>query len=331
MNLSDDAYTIMIFRGVVANPVRVRVPRWLAKGALVAIAVLCVVQMWGASYYVAQMGQSDTLAALSQEMSQSRGRMVAVSDSVVDIKRRMLAVQELGQKLQTMFGLEFDPIQSTGGDGQGGEDVLQDAPHEETPYGVSGLHVEEVKSHAVAGLGMPSAHLRLARVVTAIQKDLSWLDQRVSGQQRIFDQLKETAGRRVERWSATPSIWPVKGAVTSNFGPRISPFTGKNAFHSGVDIGARKGEKILAPAKGSVVAATYDWKIGNYIRLDHGYGIKTIYGHLAKRLVKRGQKVKRGDVIGLVGSTGKFSTGPHLHYQVVVNDKIVNPLQYILD
>ena len=88
---------------------------------------------------------------------------------------------------------------------------------------------------------------------------------------------------------------------------------------------------MRAPAKGKVVEAAYDWKIGNFIRINHRYGVETIYGHLSKILVRSGQEVKRGDILGLIGSTGRYSTGPHLHYQIAVNDKVVDPLQYILD
>ncbi len=326
MKLADDAYTIMLFRGVMANPLRLRVTKRLAKWALAAISVLFVVQTWGTAHYLAQTGQIDELTALRQEMSQSRGHMLVVSDTVADIKRRLLAMQELSQKLQTMFGVDLESTRNTRSNGQGGNEV----PHEDLLYGDPGQRVEELESRVVAGPGVMSAHPRPI-MVTAIQKDLASLNLQTLRQQRILNRLAETAGQRVERWNATPSIWPVKGSLTSKFGPRISPFTGKKTFHSGVDIGARKGRQVFAPAKGSVVATAYDSKMGNFIRLNHGYGIKTIYGHLAKMLVKRGQKVKRGEVIGLVGSTGRFSTGPHLHYQVVVNDKIVNPLQYILD
>ncbi len=321
MKLADDAYTIMIFRGVTANPRRVRIPRRFAKWALSVIAVLFVVQTWGTAHYVVQTRQGDELTTLRQEISQSRSRMQVVSGTVADIKRSLLAMQERSQKLQTMFGLELESPENTGSNGQGGAEVPL--------HGDPGQRAAEAESHAVAGPGATSSPRPL--LVTAIQKDLAWLTRQTSRQQYIFDQLEEAATQRFERWNATPSIWPVKGSVTSKFGPRISPFTGKKTFHAGVDIGVRTGRKIVAPAQGKVMAAVYDPRMGNIIRLGHGYGIKTVYGHLSRMLVKRGQTVKRGDVIGLVGSTGRFSTGPHLHYQVVVNDKIVNPLQYILD
>jgi len=122
----------------------------------------------------------------------------------------------------------------------------------------------------------------------------------------------------------------VKGWVTSGFGPRVSPFTEKPAWHDGLDIGAAANAPVHAPAQGRIIAVGFDPKLGNVVKLDHGFGIQTLYGHLAKPLVKEGQRVKRGDVVGLVGSTG-LATGPHLHYMVKVNGQSFDPTKYILD
>lgn len=121
-----------------------------------------------------------------------------------------------------------------------------------------------------------------------------------------------------------------QGWVTSGFGPRVSPFTEKPAWHDGLDIGAAANAPVQAPAQGRVTTVAFDSKLGNLVKLDHGFGIETLYGHLAKALVKEGQRVKRGDVVGLVGSTG-LATGPHLHYMVKVNGQTFDPTRYILD
>jgi murein DD-endopeptidase MepM/ murein hydrolase activator NlpD len=118
--------------------------------------------------------------------------------------------------------------------------------------------------------------------------------------------------------------------VTSGFGPRISPFTEKPAWHDGLDIGAAPNAPVQAPAQGRVTATGFDPKLGNIVRLDHGFGIETLYGHLAKALVKEGQRVNRGDVVGLVGSSG-LSTGPHLHYMVKVHGQALDPNKFILE
>ncbi|MDE3225767.1 MAG: M23 family metallopeptidase, partial [Nitrospirota bacterium] len=140
----------------------------------------------------------------------------------------------------------------------------------------------------------------------------------------------EAAKERWTRWGSTPSVWPVKGWVTSGFGPRISPFTGLPAIHDGLDIGAPPNAPVHATAGGLVTVVGFDAKMGNMVAIEHGFGLETQYGHLAKSIVKQGQKVKRGDLIGLVGSSG-LSTGPHLHYMIKVNERPVNPQRYILE
>jgi murein DD-endopeptidase MepM/ murein hydrolase activator NlpD len=146
----------------------------------------------------------------------------------------------------------------------------------------------------------------------------------------ILQELSLAAEQKSSRWAATPSIWPVKGWVTSGFGPRVSPFTEKPAWHDGLDIGAAANAPVQAPAQGRVTAVGFDPKLGNLVKVDHGFGIETLYGHLAKALVKEGQRVKRGEVVGLVGSSG-LATGPHLHYMVKVNGQTFDPVKYILE
>lgn len=131
--------------------------------------------------------------------------------------------------------------------------------------------------------------------------------------------------------SCTPSVLPVEGLVTHGFAWRKDPFTGKRAFHTGLDISARRGAPVRAPADGVVTSAGWLHGYGKEIEINHGYGVSTRYGHLNRIDVKPGDVVKRGDTIGEVGSTGR-STGPHLHYEVLENGKPVNPIpRYILE
>ena len=130
--------------------------------------------------------------------------------------------------------------------------------------------------------------------------------------------------------AATPSVTPTKGWVTSGFGYRSSPFTRNREFHRGIDIAGRVGTSVVAPADGRVRFVGSKRSLGNSIVLEHGYGIESLYGHLSELGVKVGQRVRRGEQIGAMGSTGR-STGPHLHYQVEVNGAPVNPRNYILD
>ncbi|MEW6455210.1 MAG: M23 family metallopeptidase [Acidobacteriota bacterium] len=130
--------------------------------------------------------------------------------------------------------------------------------------------------------------------------------------------------------ASTPSIWPTRGYITAVFGMRTDPFTGKRDFHPGIDISTQIGNNVIAPADGLVLVSEYRLGYGNIIILDHGFGYTTIYAHLSKSIVKEGKRVKRYDVIGYVGSTGK-STGAHLHYEVRKHNKPQNPINFILE
>jgi murein DD-endopeptidase MepM/ murein hydrolase activator NlpD len=128
----------------------------------------------------------------------------------------------------------------------------------------------------------------------------------------------------------TPSIWPVVGKLESGFGGRRNPFGGSSyEFHSGQDIDAQTGDPVVAGASGNVTFAGWQNGYGQLVVIDHGGGLTTRYGHLSHIDVSQAQTVARGQFIGRVGSTGR-STGPHLHYEIRINDEPVNPLQYLL-
>jgi murein DD-endopeptidase MepM/ murein hydrolase activator NlpD len=128
--------------------------------------------------------------------------------------------------------------------------------------------------------------------------------------------------------TTVPSVWPVRGQITAGFGQRMDPFSGEGAFHSGVDISVPFGTKVEATADGIVLEAGPESGYGNEILIDHGYGLNTKYGHLSRIFVVVGQELKRGQVIGSVGMTGR-TTGPHLHYEVHIHDTPVNPTKYL--
>jgi murein DD-endopeptidase MepM/ murein hydrolase activator NlpD len=126
----------------------------------------------------------------------------------------------------------------------------------------------------------------------------------------------------------TPSTWPVIGQITGRFGERMDPFSGEGAFHTGVDISASYGEAVRATADGVVLEAGDHGGYGRLVIVDHGFGLTTWYGHLSSYNVPPGIHVKRGEVIGFVGVSGR-STGPHVHYEVRINDAPVNPMRYL--
>jgi murein DD-endopeptidase MepM/ murein hydrolase activator NlpD len=142
--------------------------------------------------------------------------------------------------------------------------------------------------------------------------------------------LETQFSNRREKIAETPTVWPVHGAVNSGFGVRPDPFTGQPAFHEGVDISTPRSEPVLATADGVIVRSGWAGEYGKAIAIAHGDRYETLFGHLEQTLVAEGQRVRRGDRVGLVGSTGR-STAPHLHYEVHVDGHAVNPLDYILE
>jgi murein DD-endopeptidase MepM/ murein hydrolase activator NlpD len=140
--------------------------------------------------------------------------------------------------------------------------------------------------------------------------------------------VRRDVERREALAGATPSIWPAHGWLTSTFGGRSDPFSGEPAFHQGLDISTEKGQPVFATANGRVESASYTGDYGNLIVIHHGFGLTTRYGHMSGFAVKPGKQVRRGDVIGYVGSTGR-STGTHVHYEILANGKLINPLQLL--
>ncbi len=135
---------------------------------------------------------------------------------------------------------------------------------------------------------------------------------------------------QADELALTPAVTPTLGVLSAGFGSRLDPFNGDQEFHTGIDISTAAGNRIYAPASGTVVKVGWENGYGRMVRIAHGYGVTTLYGHLEAARVREGQRVRRGDLIALVGSTGR-STGPHLHYEVHLGNKPVNPLDYILN
>lgn len=143
-----------------------------------------------------------------------------------------------------------------------------------------------------------------------------------------FDGLSEMEENLKNYIDSVPTLWPASGNISSKFGERQDPFILSSKFHSGIDIAANYGEDIKASGSGKVTFAGSKSDYGNCVFIEHGYGLTTVYGHASKVLVKEGQKVKKGDVIARVGSSGR-STGPHLHFEVRIDNNVVDPMKYL--
>ena len=331
---SSDSYTVVIFRGSTAKPLRFSFPRKFVRKLLIVAAILLIADLLVISHYVVRTGEVWELSAFRAEALSARQQTVAFSTAVDDLKKRLSSMKEVNQRLRVMLGIDT-PKSGDQFNGRGGE---------ETPLPEGSPLITGDKLQKDAGLpgsldrtGVEgqaeqanASDINEQELVATVKQGIAWLAKEADMQERSLQELSVAAEQRSSRWAATPSIWPVKGWVTSGFGPRVSPFTEKPAWHDGLDIGAAANAPVQAPAQGRVTSVGFDSKLGNVVKLDHGFGIETLYGHLAKSLVKEGQRVKRGDVVGLVGSSG-LATGPHLHYMVKVNGQTFDPTKYILD
>ncbi|MEE9276666.1 MAG: M23 family metallopeptidase [bacterium] len=177
----------------------------------------------------------------------------------------------------------------------------------------------------VAGLSASES-----RLAGRLGRQFQDVEQRAAEQESAFEELIKAFREKRVLLAHTPSILPVRGWLTSAFGHRRSAFTGRREFHAGIDIVARRGSPVSAPADGVVIMASRESGYGNTIEIRHLQGITTRYAHNQKMLVRVGQRVRRGQVIARVGSSGR-STGPHLHYEVRLNGLAVNPRIYIVD
>ena len=260
-------------------------------------------------------GQEDALGDMNH-------RFQTMAAQVRALHHQTTQLATLGEQVRTLADIEeIAPLPENIGIGGNAQNLSPSLSPSLSPK-MSGLQSRVVS---------PSLSLESSRDsnvdVDVIQKSMDTTRNLLNRQTWNFKILKEKLEIKNEILACTPSMNPTSGIVTCKFGPRLSPFSGKREFHTGIDIANRRGTKVHASARGKVIFAKKKWLIGNLVTIDHGNNIITKYGHLYKFLVKKGDMVNRGDVIGLMGSTGN-STGPHVHYEVVVNGKSENPANY---
>ncbi|MCD6113508.1 MAG: M23 family metallopeptidase [Bacteroidales bacterium] len=191
-----------------------------------------------------------------------------------------------------------------------------------------------------AGFGGADKYKKLdgykcSKLLIETTKKLDKITSQLYVQSKSYDEVFKMAKNKERMMSCIPAIQPVDNKdlnrISSYYGWRIHPIFKRRMFHEGLDYSARKGTNVYASGDGKVIMAKRTrFGYGNKIVIDHGYGYKTAYAHLDKIKVRKGQKVKRGQVIGTVGTSG-LSTGPHLHYEVIKNNKRVNPIYYIFN
>jgi len=229
------------------------------------------------------------------------------------LENQMAGLREFDLRLRTAAGLEVKDAESSIV-GVGGADTLSS----------SALLVAAV-AHQTSPT-TPSTGIRTDNLGGEFDR----LSREMNDRNKSFQGLIGSLETKRSLLASTPTIWPVKGWLTAGFGQRRSPFTGQRQMHEGVDIANTVGTPVIAPADGIV---TYTGPLGGFgdvVSVDHGHKISTFYAHLQQHKVAKGQRVRRGDVIGSVGTTGRV-TGPHLHYEIQVNEVSVDPTKYVID
>ena len=259
---------------------------------LVAGALIGFLSLTGiASSYLRMLLKVSHFNELRAQKDELKNRYSRLEQVADERDIQVASLGSLASEVSTMYGLKSDPIMVA----ESGSEI-QDA---QVSSSMDRLYT--LKDTAFSGAATTGISLGLTRNATPAD----WL-----------------------RANSIPSIWPVEGPITGSFGERTDPFNGEGAFHCGVDISSAVGQPVIAPADGIVEFADFMSGYGRAVILDHGHSVSTRYGHLASFAVISGQQVHRGDTIGYVGLSGR-STGPHLHYEVRINDTPVNPKKYL--
>ncbi|GAB6097838.1 M23 family metallopeptidase [Desulfatiferula olefinivorans] len=238
------------------------------------------------------------------EIESQRTQIQKYAGEINALKSKLIELNDFEKKIRIIANIEKKDIQNS-------------------LFGIGGSIPEDLDT----GILTTEKHNSLLR---DMNEQVDELDQALEVQEEGFADLYQFIEEQKNILASTPAIRPTTGWVSSQFGYRTSPFTGRRTFHKGLDIANRKNTPIVSPADGLITFAGPKGNMGTMVVIDHGHGIVTRYGHLAKTLKKVGDAVKRGDTIGLMGNSGR-STGPHLHYEVRLNGIPVNPVKYILD
>lgn len=301
-------YHIVIFKDREGGFRNLRLRGWLG-----AILFLLVVALAGTNIYL--LGFYSKSLALEHELEEAQKTIRTHDSQVLSLAGKLQSLEEDIQRVQ-QFDAKLRVLVNIDKDTGGGKDTDDEAG---SPRSVAGL---------LNNPAFLSRHRELfsRRMQSLVEELADNANLEEVEQQTLVSFLRVNKDTLL----STPSIWPTQGFLTSGFGWRSSPFSGGGRMHKGLDISNHVGTPVWAPARGTVTSVGPDGSYGICIMIDHGNNTVTRYAHLQKAIVREGQYVQRGDVIAALGNTGR-STGPHLHYEVIVGGVPVNPMRYILN
>jgi len=293
------SFIVTVGRESSPTPMRLRIDVRIVIAA-VALVIGCPILFaagasWGARTLISELLRQNS--ALQTENASYRDATAALSSQVSTLQA---AADDLRARAQV------DPQAAR---------AMDRLPSSITHRAMGGGTLDDVADPVTSAISATDPAFGLLRDVLHIIQDQ-------------LNRVRSGAERRQALAAATPSIWPVAGGLSSAYGSRTDPFTGAADFHPGLDISAGFGQPVRATADGTVSVARPSGNFGNLVVVDHGFGIATRYGHLSRFAVHEGQQIRKGDIVGLVGSTGR-STSPHVHYELLLNGRPTNPLRLL--
>jgi septal ring factor EnvC (AmiA/AmiB activator) len=300
--LPKDFYTFLIIPKKKSSAKRITISSTLLKGLSLCLMVLVLFSMYISYDYIKITREKAELARLRQQTKEQKVQIEGLAEKVNNIAVNMDELRQLDKQIRVLANVE---------DRRSAGQIL----------GIGGSQGSE---NRIAARMEADQKILMAN----IGKNVEQLTEDATEQRRSYNELLRFLKEQKSMRDATPSVWPVKGWVTSEFGSRTSPMGSDREFHKGIDIATKMGVPIVTPADGIAAEVAYDRGMGHMIRINHSHGMLTLYGHLMKSAVKEGSFVKKGTVIGYIGTSGR-STGSHLHYSVFLNGVPVNPRKYL--
>ena len=295
-------YTLLILPKKDSSAKKISLSSTLVKGVSIFVMGLILFVMYFSYDYIHIRREQAELKRLKQQTAEQRKQIDGLVAKVDQFSIKMDELRQFDKKIRIMAKLV------TGRD-------------KEQLLGIGGPVSDENRLRSRMDADNKA-------MIAGIGQHMDRLMDEAASREQSFANLLAYLQEKKSLLASTPSIWPVAGWVTTEFGQRIDPFGGEREFHKAIDIATRIGKPIQAPADGIVAEVGFQHDVGQMIRIDHGHGISTFYGHLSQAVVRVGATVHKGDRIGYVGNTGR-STGSHLHYAVMLNGVSVNPRKYL--
>lgn len=294
-------YTLMVIPHANSPTLSWQFPlKWIRMVGLSLSILACFSLVLAFNYQQAKIAAHE-LKMLACEFQEQQQQFLVIAKQAAELENDIAAIRELDETVRGM--MKLSPKQSN-------------------------LEASSTSGQPLATRLPTASRGGLATTILHTEIGLQAVRELLPDSKDVLQSLTKDIASQQAKERSTPSIWPVGGRITSSYGYRLSPFGYGRQFHSGIDIGAKRGTPIYATADGTIKFAGYQSGYGYVVHISHGYGYTTVYAHMSKLASRTGQSVKRGEVVGYVGSSGR-STGPHLHYEVRVNGNTVNPWPYM--